>query len=206
MTQGRGDDAVEATTDSEQLWRLTLQHSPVGMALVSPEGYFLAVNEALCDMLGYDAESLVSLTFPEITHPDDIELDLQHFEQTLSGDRTSYRLLKRYLHLDGHVVWGDLSVALLRDDDGTPIHFISQVVDVTDREESLQRLAVAEATIDYQRLMAEAVYNTVDVGLILVDASGRYEAMNRRHRDFMRLAFPDGHAGRAGQLLSLIHI
>ncbi len=184
----------------EELWQLTLQTSPVGVSLVGLDGQLLAVNQQLCDMLGYDDETLVSLTFPEITHPDDLELDLQHFEETLSGDRASYRLLKRHLHADGRVVWGDLSVALLRDDDGAPIHFLSQVVDVTDREESRQRLAAAEATIDYQRLMAQAVYETVDVGLVLIDASGRYEAMNRRHRDFMELAFPDGHDGRAGQL------
>ena len=191
---------METTIDSETLWQLTLRTSPLGMSLVAPDGQLLDVNQALCDMLGYDAETLVSMSFPEITHPDDVDVELQHFEEALSGERTSYRLRQRYLHADGRVLRGDVSVALLRDGDGAPIHFVSQVMDVTDHEESRQRLAAAEATIDYQRLMAQAVYDTVDVGLVLIDASGRYEAMNRRHGDFMRLAFPDGHAGRAGQL------
>ena len=190
---------METTVGNDQLWQLTMQSSPVGMSLVAPDGQLLMVNPAFCAMLGYDAETLVAMAFYEITHPDDLERDLQHFEETLTGARTSYRLFKRFVHADGHVVWGDLSVAVVRDDDGFPVHLISQVVDVTDREEALQRLAAAEATIDLQRLMAQAVYETVDVGLLLVDASGHYEAMNRRHREFMALAFPDGHQGQAGQ-------
>ena len=109
-------------------------------------------------------------------------------------------MLKRFLHADGSVVWGDVSVAVLRDDDGLPLQLVSQVVDVTAREEALKRLAAAEATIDLQRLMAQAVYESVDVGLLLIDASGHYESMNRRHRDFMTLAYPNGHEGQAGQL------
>ncbi len=191
---------MENTLASEQLWQLTLQSPSVGMSLVAPDGQLLVVNQALCDMLGYDADTLVSLAFYEITHPDDLDDDLQQFEETLSGQRSSYRLLKRFLHADGHVVWGDVSVALQRDDDGVPLHLVSQVVDVTAREEALKRLAAAEATIDLQRLMAQAVYESVDVGLLLIDASGHYESMNRRHRDFMTLAYPDGHDGQAGQV------
>ena len=185
---------------SEAILPLTLQTSPAGVSLVALDGQLLAVNEQLCQMLGYDADALVALTFAEITHPEDLEIELQHFEETLSGDRTSYRLRQRYLRADGRVVHGDASVALVRDEEGAPIHFVSQIVDVTDLAEARQQLADAEATIDYQRLMAQAVYETVDVGLVLIDASGRYEAMNRRHGDFLKLAFPEGHGGRAGQV------
>jgi signal transduction histidine kinase len=61
-------------------------------------------------------------------------------------------------------------------------------------------LAAAVETIGHQRRVAEAILDTVDVGLVLLDREGRYQAMNRRHGDFMRLAYPDGHAGRAGQV------
>lgn len=191
---------MDQVADGDQLWRLTLQHSPVGMSLVTPEGRFVAVNDALCRMLGYDADTLRELTFQDITHADDLDEDLVLLQETMAGLRTSYRLTKRYLHADGRVVWGDLAVALLREDDGTPIHFISQIVDVTEQYEYRRRLATAQATIDQQRRRAEAVYDSTDVGLVLVDAAGNYESMNRRHRDFMALGFPDGHAGRAGQV------
>ncbi|GAB2456545.1 hypothetical protein GCM10027062_40990 [Nocardioides hungaricus] len=191
---------VNRFSDGEQLWRLTLEHSPVGMTLVAPNGRLLAVNRALCEMLGYTAADLRGRTFQEITHPDDLEGDLALVEETLAGRRTSFRMRKRYLHADGHAVWGDLSVALLRDSAGRPIHFISQILDVTPQWESEQRLAAANQLIERQRRMAEAVFDSVDVGLILLDRDGRYESMNRRHRDFMALAFPDGHDGLAGQL------
>ena len=191
---------MERVADSDRQWRLTLQHSPVGMSLVDPDGRFLAVNDAFCTMLGYDADEARSLTFQEITHPDDLDADLDLLQETLRGERTSYRLVKRYLHRDGRVVWADLSVALLREDDGTPIHFIGQILDITEQYEARHKLAVAQATIDQQRRRTEAVHDTVDVGLVLLDAEGNYQTVNRRHRDFMRLAYPDGHQGSAGQL------
>ncbi|WP_395690741.1 ATP-binding protein [Nocardioides sp.] len=191
---------MDQVPDTDQLWRLTLEHSPVGMTLVAPDGTLLAVIKALCEMLGYDADQLRQKTFQEITHPDDLEADLVLLRETLAGKRSSYRLVKRYFHADGHIVWGDLSVALLRDADGQPIHFISQILDLTATQEFEGRLAAANRLIDHQRRLAEAVYDTVDVGLVFIDAAGRYETMNRRHRDFMALAFPDGHEGRAGQL------
>ncbi len=115
------------------LWRLTVQHSPVAMVLVGLEGRPLMVNQALCDMLGYPAAELRRRGFQELTHPDDLEADLALFEQVLAGEIDSYRLRKRYLHADGSVVWGDLSVALVRDADGAARHFISQILDVSEQ-------------------------------------------------------------------------
>lgn len=191
---------MDEVSDSEQLWRLTVENSPVGMALVATDGRLMAVNRALSEMLGYDATTLREKSFQEVTHPEDLDEDLELLRQTLAGHRSSYRLRKRYLHADGRIVWGDLSVALLRRSDGRPLHFISQILDVTAQHQYEERLAAAHDLIDRQRRMAEAVYDSVDVGLVLIDAEGNYETMNRRQHDFMSLAYPDGHRGRAGQL------
>lgn len=67
-------------------------------------------------------------------------------------------------------------------------------------EERGRDLAEALDTIAHQRRLAEAILDTVDVGLVLLDRDGTYQSMNRRHGDFLRLAYPDGHAGKAGQL------
>jgi two-component system phosphate regulon sensor histidine kinase PhoR len=191
---------VDQVSDSEQLWRLTLEHSPVGMALVALDGRLVAVNRALCEMLGYDTDTLRSKTFQEITHPADLAADLALLEETLAGARTSYRMRKRYFRADGEVVLGDLSVALIRGDEGRPIHLVAQILDVTAADEYERRLAEAAEALENQRRMAAAVYDSVDVGLVLIDPSGRYKTMNRRHRDFISLAYPDGHGGRAGQV------
>ena len=187
-------------TTSEQLWRLTVERSPVGMTLVSPDGRLLSANRALCQMLGYSEQELRQLSFQQITHPEDLAADVTLYEETLAGVRSSYRMVKRYLRSDGHVVWGDLSVALLRDDNRDPIHFIAQILDITEQREDQTRLASALELIDEQHRRAEAILDTVDVGLVLLDREGRYQTMNRRHHQFMALAFADGHAGAAGQL------
>ena len=183
-----------------ELWQLTLHHSPIGMALVGLDGRMLIVNPALCDMLGYDEESLSQRGFQEITHPEDLDADLELFDQAVAGVIDSYRLRKRYLHADGHVVWGDLSVALVRGQDGSPLHFISQILNVTEQRNHEERLEAARAEAERQHLTLEAIFDAANVGLLLIGSDGRYERMNRRHRETMSLPFPEGHAGRAGQL------
>ncbi|WP_299931021.1 cell wall metabolism sensor histidine kinase WalK [uncultured Nocardioides sp.] len=185
--------------ETDELWRLTMEHSPVGMAIVSPSGGFVTANVALCDMLGHDADVLATLSFQDITHPDDLDTDLRLFAQTLAGEISSYRITKRYLRADGGILVGDLSVALLRDPMGTPIHFISQIVDLSERQAFVDRLDAAEAAADADRRTAQAVFEGVAVGLLQIDAQGRYVATNGRHREFLDLAFPHGHHGRAGQ-------
>jgi PAS domain S-box-containing protein len=191
---------VGSTLDGAELWRLTLEHSPVGMALVDLDGRMTTVNHAMADLLGRDAAELRGQRFQELTHPDDLDSDLELFHRAVAGDIDSYRLRKRYLHGRGHVVWGDLSVAVARDADGHPLHFISQVVDVTRQQEHEERLRVAttEAERDHQTL--EAIFETVSVGLLLIDTEGRYLRMNRRHVENLAVPFPDGHEGMAGQL------
>lgn len=188
-----------AASDGD-LWRLTLQHSPIGMALVGVDGRLLIVNRALCDMLGYGAERLSHQTFQELTHAADLDADLQLFAQAVAGAIDSYRIRKRYLHTDGHAVWGDLSVAVVRGKDGYPLHFISQILDVTEQHDHEERLKAANAEIEHERETLEAIFEAVSVGLLLIGSDGRYERMNRRHRETMSWAFPEGHQGDAGQL------
>lgn len=191
---------VDAVSDGADLWRLTLQHSPIGMALVSLDGRLLMVNRALCEMLGYEAVRLSQLGFQELTHAADLDAGLELFGQAVAGEIDSYRLRKRYLHADGHVVWGDLSVALVRGPDDRPLHFISQILDVTEQRDHEERLAAASAEVERERQALEAIFETVNVGLLLIGSDGRYERMNRRHRETLTLPFPDGHKGAAGQL------
>ncbi len=191
---------MDAASDSADLWRLTLQHSPIGMTLVGLDGHLLMVNHALCEMLGYDEAGLSQRGFQELTHADDLDDDLELFDQAVAGEIDSYRLRKRYLHSEGHVVWGDLSVALVRGPDGSPLHFISQILDVTQQRDNEERLEAAHAEVERERQTLEAIFETVSVGLLLIGRDGRYERMNRRHRETMRLPFPDGHNGEAGQL------
>ena len=88
---------VAQVAGGEQLWQLTVENSPVGTTLVAPDGRLLSANQALCDMLGYTEREIQTLTFQQITHPDDLAEDLALVEETLAGLRSLYRLRKRYL-------------------------------------------------------------------------------------------------------------
>jgi two-component system phosphate regulon sensor histidine kinase PhoR len=191
---------MDGASDSAELWRLTWEHSPIGMALVGLDGRLRMVNRALCDMLGYDVERLSQRGFQELTHAEDLDAGLELIGHAVAGEIDSFRQRKRYLHADGHVVWGDLSVALVRAHDGRPLHFIAQILDVTEQRAYEDRLEAANAEVEREHRTLEAIFEAVSVGLLLIDNDGRYERMNRRHRETMSLPFPDGHDGEAGQL------
>ena len=191
---------MDGPSDDAALWRLTVQHSPIGMTLVGLDGRLLMVNHALCEMLGYDAEGLSQRGFQELTHPEDLDADLELFNQAVAGHIDSYRMSKRYLHADAHVIWGDLSVALVRGPDGSPLHFVSQILDVTEQHDYAERLEAVNLQKERDHNTLEAVFEAVGVGLVLIGPDGHYERMNRRHQESMHLPFPAGHAGEAGQL------
>jgi len=141
--------AEVALRDSEERFRLTLDETPIGMALVAPDGRFTRVNRALCELLGYSPAELTGLTFNAITHPDDLDVGLAALGQLVTGEIDRYQFGKRYRRKDGTYVDVMISGSALRDSNGVPIHFISQVQDVTEqkRAEAEQRLLAAVGPI-----------------------------------------------------------
>ncbi|WP_336792017.1 diguanylate cyclase [Pantoea anthophila] len=125
-------------TDSETRFRHAMEYSAIGMALVAPEGNWLQVNRSLCQILGYPAEELKRLTFQQITHPDDLALDLQQVNQLLEGEIDTYTFEKRYFRKDGEIVWARLTVSLVRDGDTAPLYFIAQIIDISELKKSEQ--------------------------------------------------------------------
>jgi diguanylate cyclase (GGDEF)-like protein/PAS domain S-box-containing protein len=137
-------DQLDALREAEERFRLAFEHAPIGISLVAPDGRFMRVNRALCELTGYAQDELVGKTFQEITHPEDLDLDLQLVAQVLAGERRTFEMVKRYFHADGHIVWVQLNVSLVRDSAGEPLYFISQIQDISERrqlEEQLMFLA-----------------------------------------------------------------
>jgi PAS domain S-box-containing protein len=135
--------AEQALAASERRFRTAFEDAPIGMALTSPQFGVLQVNRALCAMLGYGPHELIGTTLRDLTHPDDIEANRGLVEQALAGEIDDFALEKRYFHKDGHVVWAQLHVSLVRDDDGTPLYFISQTQDITARRDAEDALRAA---------------------------------------------------------------
>ena len=116
---------------SEERFRLTFEDAAIGMAIVSLDGRFLQVNQALVQSLGIPRAELLALTFQEITHPDDIDAELEQVALLLDGTIQGYQMDKRYMRPSGSVIRARLTVSLAHDATGAPLHFISQVEDVT---------------------------------------------------------------------------
>lgn len=118
---------------SEEQFRTAFTSSAIGMALVALDGRWLAVNPALCQIVGYTAEELEQRTFQEITHPDDLDEDARLMGLLQAGAIPALHFEKRYLHKQGHVVWVFVTGSLVHSDDGEPLSILGQVQDVTER-------------------------------------------------------------------------
>src|SRR5919112_2217000 len=153
--------AESALRESEQRFRGSFERAATGMALVGTDGRFLRVNRSLCEILGYTERELLGKTFQEITHPDDLEVDLEHLRRLLVRVVRTYQTEKRYLHKDGHVVWTLLSVSVVHDEEDEPLYFISQIQDVSERKK------VEKVIIESEERFRSLVQNSSDIITIL---------------------------------------
>jgi len=120
------------------------ERAPIGTALLDAEGRWLLVNRALCEITGYTAEELVGKRFDGIVHPDDVNIDSEQRRRLLAGEIPAFQVEKRYFDAAGETVSAILSVSLVRDRDGAPLHYIAQLQDISERkrlEEHLRHLA-----------------------------------------------------------------
>jgi diguanylate cyclase (GGDEF)-like protein/PAS domain S-box-containing protein len=122
-----------ALAEAEERFRSAFEEAPIGMALTSPDFRFLRVNRALCQITGYTPSQLEGLPVASITHPDDLKADWQARGAMLEGELSSHRAERRYLHASGSAVWVMINSTLVRDADGVPLHFLSQMQDITER-------------------------------------------------------------------------
>jgi two-component system cell cycle sensor histidine kinase/response regulator CckA len=140
----RHKEVEQALRTGEAQFRAVFEEAPIGMALMNMDGYLVRSNLALQAMLGYSEEELAGTIFSLVTHDEDIATDWELFGDLVAGDITHYQITKRFLHRDGLVVWGRLSVALVRAPDGQPRYAIQMVENVTERREAVEALRLRE--------------------------------------------------------------
>ena len=126
--------AEKTLRESEERFSGAFEYAPIGVALVLPDGRWLKVNRALCDLVGYSEAELLTRTFQDITYPEDLEVDLENVRRMIAGEIRSYGMEKRYIHARGHLVTVFLNVSLVRDGQAQPLYFISQIQDITGRK------------------------------------------------------------------------
>ena len=157
---------------SEERFRSAMEYAAIGIALVSPEGTFLKVNQALANIVGYTKEELIQMDFQSITHPDDLYGDLLLVNKILNKEITSYEYEKRYIHKDGHPVWILLSVSLTWRESGLPSLFIAQIQDINQKKIIELELAQSEERF---RLLTEKVQ---DYAILFLDCNGIINTWN----------------------------
>ena len=140
--------------ESEARFRATFENAAVGIAHVSSDGTWLDVNQRLCDIVGYTREELLSLTFQDITHPDDLQPDLDRFGPLMRGEIDTYSMEKRYFHKQGHIIWIHLTVAVQQGVDGNSLYAIAVIQDVNQRKLAERALRESEARF---RQLADAM-------------------------------------------------
>lgn len=190
--------AAQALHDSESRFRATFDQAAVGMAHVSLEGNWLSVNDKICEIIGYPREELCQLTFQKITYPPDLDSDLVYLEQLIAGRIPSYSMEKRYVRKDGSLIWGNLTVALVRTAQGNPDYFVSVIEDIQPRKEAEAALAetreayrlhleqqVAERTEEL--VMANEALQRLAHQDALTKLSNRLAANERLRQEFLRL-------------------
>lgn len=136
-------ETEDTLRESEQRFRGTFEQAAVGVSHVGLDGRWLRVNDWLCNLVGYSREELMTRTFQDITHPDDLGPDLEFVQQLLAGKIPHYGMDKRYFHKDGAIIWVRLTVSLVRDPEGAPKYFISIIQDIRARKEAEWKLAEA---------------------------------------------------------------
>ncbi len=149
---------------SEEHFRLSFDQSPIGAVLVNLDYRLNRVNKAYCRMLGYSEEELLSLRFTDITHPDDLDVNIALQQKVATGEIDHFRIEKRYIRKGGSIIWVSISVRMVRDAGGSPIHFMSLAEDITEHkqmEESLRKshdeleLRVQERTAELEKANEE---------------------------------------------------
>jgi PAS domain S-box-containing protein len=137
-------EAKHALVESKEQFRATFENAAIGIAHLGSDLRWLRANEALCRILGWPIEELLTKSLHDISHPDDLAADLAHIEQMRAGKIDSYAMDKRYLRMDGTIAWGRLTVGCVRRSDGPINYFVAVVEDIYARkrvEELLQRQA-----------------------------------------------------------------
>lgn len=153
--------ANTALRESEARFRSIFENAAAGMAIGTPDGQLYEVNSALADMLGYSRLELIHKSIKEITHPGDWEASHEKTKEVRSGEKSTIQLQKRYLKKDGSALWGHLSEAWVRDEEGKPLYFVALIQDIDQKKK-------AEALLHEQLAERASLLNAAPVGIGLV--------------------------------------
>ena len=178
--------AEEALRESEQRFRSYFELATVGFSITSVEMRVLAVNNEYCRIVGYSREELLQKTWADITLPEDIKANEILFHQAMAGKIDAYTLNKRLVRKDGRVIHTTISARCVRRPDGTPDYFVSLLLDITEREQAIEREQRARAEYTLQLIASQEAERTRIAGE-LHDSLGQSLSLIKNHAQLLLL-------------------
>jgi PAS domain S-box-containing protein len=179
--RGRKRDEA-ALREAGQRFQRVFADGPVAMALVGDDYRFAEVNEAFCRLTGYAAAELAELSFTDITHPADRDMDLRLARDVFGGEIQGYSLDKRYMRKDGEVIWISLTVSVICDEQGKPLKGMGLVQDITERRQALER---ARTELDRLARDRDRILELAGEGIYHADERGRITFANPAAADLL---------------------
>jgi len=187
----------KALSESEERFKLIFEASNVAESITLPTGE-INVNQAFCDMFGYSVDELRGQKWQKITFPEEREIDQKLIDSILRGERNGVRRVKRYVHKNGSILWGDVSYALIRDHNNEPLHFITTIIDITDRKRAEDELHENMARLELAMQVANMAWWEMDLSTGRVSFEKRKAEMLgyspekfKHYKDFMALIHPE---------------
>jgi len=151
--------ARRALREAEERFAGAFEGAAVGMFIAAPDGIVLRANRALCELLGKPEAEQRGRRMDEVVHPDERSADATAVRAMLKGRTERLATERRIIAADGEIRIARVNLSLIRDTDGTPLHFVGQVEDVTERRRTLEALTLSEAR--YKGLIAHLPDSTV---------------------------------------------
>ena len=177
--QQEADEARRQQAIADARYRRSMDSSAVGMCMLAPDGRFREVNPALCDLLGYDARTLMGKTWQDVTAPGYLDVGEEERQEVFDGIRDSYRIVKQYVHADGQLIWADVAVSCVRDETGQVETLAAQIADITAEVHAREQLARSD---EKNRALAQ----------LLQQQSDRLADELRSAADYMASIMPRG--------------
>jgi PAS domain S-box-containing protein len=175
--------ARTALKQHDQIFRAVFERSPIGIGIAGADRRYRMVNPAMCRMLGYTEAELLGKQFTEITHPDDVKLNVWNLEGLVAGEASHFSMEKRYIRKDGATVWVSLNAVAVNRGPGGEMYTVGLVEDITARRrEAAEKLASAQKQRD--TLVREVHHriknNLQSVAGLLQRELGKFAAINPR--------------------------
>jgi PAS domain S-box-containing protein len=160
-------EAERQLRESEARFRGAFENAGVGASMASLKGQFIKVNLSLCEMIGYSEEELLSRTFSDITHPDDIHIGLDAAKKMVAGEINNTMFEKRYVRKDGSLINVVISPTIIRDSDGNPLHFMALFQDITERKKAEDEI---KRSLKEKEILLKEIHHRVKNNMAIISS------------------------------------